>query len=71
MANGVMYAADASGEFVALEAATGKRLWKYGSGGAAVDGPAIAGGMLFWGDGYGDIGPTQSKIIAFGPSSPK
>ncbi len=64
--NGVMYAADASGEFVALDAATGKRLWKYDSGGAAVDGPAIAGGMLFWGDGYGNIGPTQTKVVAFG-----
>ena len=66
VANGVMYAADASGEFVALDAATGKRLWKYTSGGAAVDGPAIAGGMVFWGDGYGDIGPEQTQIVAFG-----
>lgn len=66
VANGVMYAADASGEFVALDAATGTRLWKYSSNGAAVDGPAIAGGMVFWGDGYGDIGPEQTKIVAFG-----
>ena len=66
VANGVMYGADASGMFVALNAATGERLWSYASGGAAVDGPSIANGMLFWGDGYGDIGPTKSKLFAFG-----
>ncbi len=65
-ANGVMYGADASGMFVALDEATGARLWSYDAGGAAVDGPSIASGMLFWGDGYGDIGPTSNNLIAFG-----
>ena len=65
-ANGVMYGADASGLFVALDAATGARLWSYDAGGAAVDGPSVVSGMLFWGDGYGDIGPTSNKLIAFG-----
>ena len=65
-ANGVMYAADASGLFVALDEASGARLWSYDAGGAAVDGPSIVSGMLFWGDGYADIGPTSKKIYAFG-----
>ncbi len=71
VANGVMYGADASGLFVALDAATGARLWSYASGGAAVDGPSIANGMLFWGDGYADIGPTKSKLYAFGLKQPQ
>ncbi len=65
-ANGVMYGADASGVFVALDEATGARLWSYDAGGAAVDGPSIVSGMLFWGDGYADIGPTSKNLIAFG-----
>ena len=66
VANGVMYGADASGQFVALEASTGKQLWSYDSGGAAVDGPSIVNGQLFWGDGYGDIGPSNPMLYAFG-----
>ena len=65
-ANGVMYGADASGLFVALDEATGARLWSYDAGGAAVAGPSIVAGTLFWGDGYGDIGPTSDNLIAFG-----
>lgn len=65
-ANGVLYGADEAGNFFALDEASGAVLWKYASGGAAVDGPSIVNGMLLWGDGYGNIGPSNPKIYAFG-----
>jgi polyvinyl alcohol dehydrogenase (cytochrome) len=66
VANGVMYGADASGLFVALNAKTGVMLWSMDAKGAAIDAPAIVNGHLYWGDGYGDIGPSNSAIYAFG-----
>jgi len=36
----------------ALDAATGKILWSFASGGSVASGPAIADGMVFWGSGY-------------------
>ena len=66
VANGVMYGSDAAGDFVALNASTGEKLWSYQAQGAAVDAPSVVNGMLFWGDGYGDIGPTSKLLYAFG-----
>ncbi len=65
VANGVMYGSDTAGNFVALEATTGRQIWNFQSGGAAIDAPAIVGGTVFWGDGYGDIGKSNSKLYAF------
>ncbi len=65
-ANGVMYGADAAGNFVALNAATGALLWKYGTHAAAIDAPAIVDGRLYWGEGYVDIGNGRHELTAFG-----
>jgi hypothetical protein len=51
---GVVYAGamDPKGHMRALDAATGKILWSFESGGSVASGPAIADGMVFWGSGY-------------------
>jgi polyvinyl alcohol dehydrogenase (cytochrome) len=36
----------------ALNAATGRILWNFASGGAVAAGPAIVGGSVYWGAGY-------------------
>ena len=66
LANGVMFGSDEAGNFVALNAATGEKLWNFAAGGAAVDAPSIVNGVVYWGDGYGDIGRTTNKLYAFG-----
>jgi hypothetical protein len=54
VANGVLHAGsmDPKGFMRALDAATGRILWSFASGGSVASGPAIAGGMVFWGSGY-------------------
>ncbi len=66
VANGVMFGEDQAGTFVALDAATGKTLFRFASGGASISGPAIADGSLYWSSGYKNLGPTNNKIYAFG-----
>ncbi len=68
VANGVMFGEDQAGTLVALDAANGKRLFSYRSGGASISGPAIAAGNLYWSSGYGNLGPSNNKIYAFGLS---
>ncbi len=65
VAGGVMYGSDGAGNFVALDGATGAQLWTYAASGAAVDGPSVVNGVVYWGDSYGNIGRTGSKIFAF------
>ena len=65
LAGGVMYGSDGAGNFVALDGETGTQLWTYAASGAAVDGPSVVDGVVYWGDGYGNIGRTGSKIVAF------
>ena len=65
-ANGVMYGSDAAGNFVGLDTATGAKLWSFAAGGAAVDAPSVVNGVVYWGDGYGDIGRAKSMLYAFG-----
>ena len=67
VANGVMYGEDAAGNFVALDAATGKILATVQSGGAGVAGPAISLGTLYWSSGYATIGATNNKVYAISP----
>jgi polyvinyl alcohol dehydrogenase (cytochrome) len=54
----------------ALDAATGKILWSFDSGGGSVvDGPSIVDGVLYWGSGYGpdkaSPGIANNKLYAF------
>ncbi len=65
VANGVMYGEDVAGNFVALDAATGKVLRYFQSGGAAISAPAIVDGVLYWSSGYGTYGATNNKVYAF------
>jgi len=49
-----------------LDAATGKVLWSFDSGGSVIDGPAIADGVVYWGSGYPKVnGTANNKVYAF------
>jgi len=79
--NGLVYAgstADVGDDMYVLDAASGRILWMFGSGGPVSAGAAIAGGMVFWGSGElwasqcpGGAGPlrvcagSNDKIYAF------
>ena len=67
VANGVMYAGSSSDFMYALDAATGKILWSFDSGGSVIDGPSIVDGTLYWGSGPGSIsgGTHNTKLYAF------
>jgi polyvinyl alcohol dehydrogenase (cytochrome) len=67
VANQVVYVGSVSGNMHALDAGTGKILWTFASGGSVIDGPAIAGGTVFWGSGYKKItsGTGNNKVFAF------
>ena len=67
VANGVMYAGSSSGYMYALDAATGKILWSFASGGSVLDGPSIVEGVLYWGSGYANATPGtgNNKLYAF------
>jgi len=67
VANGVVYAgslaslldpagARTKNTFFALNAANGKILWGFASGGSVNSGPAIANGTVYWGSGYSNFG---------------
>ena len=58
-AKGVLYVGDMapSGDnMFALDAATGKTLWSFPSGGSVNAGPAIVKGTVYWGSGYAHLG---------------
>jgi polyvinyl alcohol dehydrogenase (cytochrome) len=67
VANGVLYAPSYSGNMHALDAATGKILWTFASGGSVIDGPSIVNGTIYWGSGYKNIRPgtPNNKLFAF------
>ncbi len=65
LAGDVMYGADAAGNFVALNATTGAQVWTYPTSGAAIDGPSVVNGVVYWGNGYGNIGRSGNTIFAF------
>jgi polyvinyl alcohol dehydrogenase (cytochrome) len=50
-----------------LDAATGKILWTFSSGGSVLDGPSIVNGTVYWGSGYQGItgGIHNNKLYAF------
>jgi polyvinyl alcohol dehydrogenase (cytochrome) len=60
-----MYVGSNSGEMYALDATTGKILWKFASGGTVIDGPSIVDGALYWGSGYHLAGTGNNKVYAF------
>jgi polyvinyl alcohol dehydrogenase (cytochrome) len=51
----------------ALDAANGKTLWSFTSGGSVNSGPAIADGRVYWGSGYSHLGfgGANNKLYAF------
>jgi polyvinyl alcohol dehydrogenase (cytochrome) len=50
----------------ALNAATGRILWSFVSGGSVASGPAIVGGPVYWGSGYSEsgIGSPSKRLYA-------
>jgi polyvinyl alcohol dehydrogenase (cytochrome) len=52
--NGVVFAGsmDADGTMFALDGATGAVRWSFKSGATVYGGPAIVGGVVYWGNGY-------------------
>jgi polyvinyl alcohol dehydrogenase (cytochrome) len=71
VANGVVYAPSFSGNMHALDAASGKVLFTFPSGGAVLDGPAIADGVVYWGSGYKKVSPgtPNNKLYALSLSA--
>jgi polyvinyl alcohol dehydrogenase (cytochrome) len=74
VANGVVYAGSmvtTGNNMYALDAATGKILWSFASGGTVTGGAAIVDGSVYWGSGYCGTecftAPTNNnKVYAFG-----
>lgn len=78
VANGVLYTSSMGGVFAppfastqptmfALDAANGKQLWSFVSGGSVNSGPAIVNGTVYWGSGYAHLGfgGGNTKLFAF------
>jgi len=60
---------DSKGTMYALDATSGAVLWSFQSGGTVYGGPAVVGGMVFWGSGYPvfrlGFGTSSKKLYAF------
>jgi polyvinyl alcohol dehydrogenase (cytochrome) len=73
VSNGVVYAgsmeaAPDHANMFALNAATGKILWKFASEGSVIAGAVIANGTVYWGSGYSNLGAPYKgakKFYAF------
>jgi polyvinyl alcohol dehydrogenase (cytochrome) len=70
VANGVVFAGSLSGTMVALSAATGQTLWSFQGEGSSVAGPAIAGGTVYWGNGYARLGDGTASHTFYAFSLP-
>jgi polyvinyl alcohol dehydrogenase (cytochrome) len=71
VANGVVYAGSFTGRMFALDAATGDILWQFQGQGPCAAGPAVVGGVVYWGNGYPNrllipSIPSPSTFYAFG-----
>jgi polyvinyl alcohol dehydrogenase (cytochrome) len=73
-ANGVVYVSSMApgpndANMFALDAATGRTLWSFASGGSVNAAPAIVDGTLYWGSGYAHLfippWTTNDKFYAF------
>jgi len=66
---GSMGAAPGQSNMFALDAATGKTLWKFVSGGSVNAGAVVSGGVVYWGSGYANLGipgfAGNNKFYAF------
>jgi outer membrane protein assembly factor BamB len=58
IAEGTLYVADAEGQVQALDAATGKRVWKIESDLPASAGPGVGGDLVL-------IGTSEAQVVAF------
>jgi polyvinyl alcohol dehydrogenase (cytochrome) len=60
---------DPSGMMYALDASSGDVLWSFKSGGTVYGGPAVVGGVVYWGAGYSSsrlgFGTSVKKLYAF------
>ncbi|WP_067460551.1 outer membrane protein assembly factor BamB family protein [Actinomadura macra] len=69
VANGVLYAGSTTGHMYAVDAATGKVLKDLPGEGTSMAGPAVAGGLVYWGNGYqADWATMARRFYVFGPS---
>jgi polyvinyl alcohol dehydrogenase (cytochrome) len=68
---GVMFVGsmDAMGTMYALDATSGAVLWSFQAGGTVYGGPAVSGGVVYWGAGYPSgrlgFGTSAMKLYAF------
>jgi polyvinyl alcohol dehydrogenase (cytochrome) len=73
VSNGVVFASSMTTKagdpnMFALDAATGKTLWKFDSGASVNAGAVVSGGVVYWGSGYANIGAPftgNKKFYAF------
>ncbi len=69
--NGVVFGGsmDAKGTMFAFDGASGAVLWSFPSGGTVYGGAAVAGGVVYWGNGYPTtrlgFGTPGGKLYAF------
>ncbi len=72
--NGVLFAGsmDSMGMMYAFEASSGKVLWSYPSMATVYGGPAVVGGVVYWGNGYPTgrlgFGSSGHTLFAFAVS---
>ena len=64
MADGIVYVGSNDRNVYALEAATGKLVWKYATGDPVVSSPAVADGIVY-------IGSEDGKVYALGAATGK
>lgn len=70
VANGIVYAGSMTTKagdpnMFAINAATGKVLWKFASAGSVIAGAVIADGVVYWGSGYSNFGPPYMGAKRF------
>ncbi len=70
VANGVVYAGSLTGRMFALDAETGEIRWDFQGQGPSAAGPAVVGGVVYWGNGYPNrllipSVPSPSTFYAF------
>lgn len=58
---GSMGTAKGQSNMFALNAASGKVLWKFASGGSVNAGAVVSGGVVYWGSGYANLGIPDFK----------
>jgi len=69
IANGVVLVGSMAGGLYALDARSGAILWSYPTSASVASGPAVAGGVVYWGTGYTSfgVGTPGDQLYAFAP----